>query len=105
MYINSFILHLVLVYCEPCIALAGEAIRCQICQSPHPVGFLKVCLEFDHFLEEQFPEEYTARRGTVQPKEVQFQCESSPTCMSQPFMSEFYCSGFCFCSLAQYTML
>lgn len=105
MYINSFILHLVLVYCEACIALAGEAIRCQICQSPHPGGFPKVCLEFDHFLEELFPEEYTTRRGTVQPKQVQFQHESSLTCMSQLFISEFYCSDFHFCGLAQYSML
>ncbi|KAG5567295.1 hypothetical protein RHGRI_002753 [Rhododendron griersonianum] len=71
------------LYCEACIELAGEAIRCQICQSPHPGGFPKVCLEFNHFLEEQFPEEYTARRGTVQPKLVQFQHESSPTCSKE----------------------
>ncbi|KAH7862135.1 hypothetical protein Vadar_000553 [Vaccinium darrowii] len=63
------------VYCEACIVLTGEAIRCQVCQSPHPSGFPKVCLELDHFLEEQFPEEYTARRGTVQLKQVQFQHE------------------------------
>ncbi|XP_058207087.1 E3 ubiquitin-protein ligase PRT1-like isoform X2 [Rhododendron vialii] len=71
------------VYCEACIELAGEAIRCHICQSLHPGGFPKVCLEFDHFLEEQFPEEYTARRGTVQRKLVQFQHESSPTCSTE----------------------
>jgi hypothetical protein len=71
------------VYCEACIVLAGEAIRCQVCQSPHPSGFPKVCLELDHFLEEQFPEEYTARRGTVQLKQVQFQHENSPTCSTK----------------------
>lgn len=106
MYINSFvILHLVLVYCEACIVLTGEAIRCQVCQSPHPSGFPKVCLELDHFLEEQFPEEYTARRGTVQLKQVQFQHENSPTCMSQPFISQLYSSDFHFGGLEQDTIL
>ncbi|CAK7349347.1 unnamed protein product [Dovyalis caffra] len=38
-------------------------------QSFHPRGLPKVCLEFDHFLEEQFPAEYALRREAVQAKQ------------------------------------
>ncbi|XP_043722501.1 E3 ubiquitin-protein ligase PRT1-like isoform X2 [Telopea speciosissima] len=54
------------VYCESCIATPGvELLRCQVCQSFHPTGLPKVCLEFDHFLEGQFPEKYDLRREAV----------------------------------------
>ncbi|KAJ6941744.1 E3 ubiquitin-protein ligase PRT1 [Populus alba x Populus x berolinensis] len=39
-------------------------------QSLHPRGFPKVCLEFDHFLEEYFPTEYAMRIEAVQANEV-----------------------------------
>ncbi|KAE9603360.1 hypothetical protein Lal_00008217 [Lupinus albus] len=55
------------VYCETCIVnLAVEVLKCEVCQSLHPKGFPKVCLALDHFLEEQFPEEYAKRRDAVQ---------------------------------------
>ncbi|KAJ4955919.1 hypothetical protein NE237_012702 [Protea cynaroides] len=54
------------VYCESCIATSGiELLRCQVCQSSHPKGLPKVCLELDHFLEGQFPKEYELRRKAV----------------------------------------
>uniref|UniRef100_A0A5B7BRT7 Putative E3 ubiquitin-protein ligase PRT1 isoform X2 n=1 Tax=Davidia involucrata TaxID=16924 RepID=A0A5B7BRT7_DAVIN len=72
------------VYCESCFIIpADEALRCEVCQSPHPRGFPKVCLEIDHFLEEQFPNEYALRRGTVQRKRVHFQHESPTTCSTK----------------------
>ncbi|XP_057508309.1 E3 ubiquitin-protein ligase PRT1-like isoform X1 [Actinidia eriantha] len=71
------------VYCETCIIPADEVIKCQVCQSLHPSSFPKVCLELNNFLKEQFPEEYNARRGTVQLKQVNFQDESPPTCSTK----------------------
>ncbi|KAK4573966.1 hypothetical protein RGQ29_031770, partial [Quercus rubra] len=54
------------VYCESCvIILAVEMLKCQVCQTSHPRGFPKVCLELDHFLEEQFPKEYMLRRDAI----------------------------------------
>ncbi|KAJ1429357.1 Zinc finger, ZZ-type [Sesbania bispinosa] len=70
------------VYCETCIfKLADEMLRCQVCQSPHPRGFPKVCLEFDHFLEEQFPEEYARRRDALELKQIKVKPET-PSCCS-----------------------
>ncbi|CAJ1949409.1 unnamed protein product [Sphenostylis stenocarpa] len=37
-----------------------------VCQSPHPRSLPKVSLALDHFLEEQFPEEYAQRRDEIQ---------------------------------------
>ena len=69
------------VYCEACVYnLADDTLRCQICQSPHPRGFPKVCLEFDHFLEEQFPEEYAQRRDAVEQKEIKVKPETLSSC-------------------------
>ncbi|KAF7845546.1 E3 ubiquitin-protein ligase PRT1-like isoform X1 [Senna tora] len=69
------------VYCESCILnLADEMLRCQICQSPHPRGFPKVCLELDHFLEEQFPEEYAKQRDAVQLRHIKDKLESPSSC-------------------------
>ncbi|KAL8146819.1 hypothetical protein AgCh_004524 [Apium graveolens] len=54
------------VYCETCISIpADEKLRCQVCQSLHPNGIPKVCLELHHFLEIQFPTEYELRRNTI----------------------------------------
>ncbi|XP_015892584.3 E3 ubiquitin-protein ligase PRT1 [Ziziphus jujuba] len=59
------------VYCESCaIGIAGEMLKCQVCQSPQPKGLPKVCLELGNFLEEQFPKEYALRRDAVRLKEV-----------------------------------
>ncbi|KAI3411676.1 uncharacterized protein J3R85_017718, partial [Psidium guajava] len=57
------------VFCESCIVNpADEKIKCQVCQSRHPRGLLEVCLELDHFLEQQFPEEYALRRLSARPR-------------------------------------
>uniref|UniRef100_A0A2P2LFH4 RING-type domain-containing protein n=1 Tax=Rhizophora mucronata TaxID=61149 RepID=A0A2P2LFH4_RHIMU len=68
------------VYCETCITSPlDEMLRCQVCQSVHPRGIPKVCLEFDHFLEEQFPGDYILRRVAVQLKQVHHKNESPTT--------------------------
>ncbi|XP_039160686.1 E3 ubiquitin-protein ligase PRT1-like [Eucalyptus grandis] len=57
------------VYCESCIVYpADEKLTCQVCKSRHPGGLPKVCLELDHFLEQQFPEEYALGRLTARPR-------------------------------------
>ncbi|KAL3716216.1 hypothetical protein ACJRO7_007905 [Eucalyptus globulus] len=57
------------VYCESCIVYpADEKLTCQVCKSRHPGRLPKVCLELDHFLEQQFPEEYALRRLAAQPR-------------------------------------
>ncbi|XP_042516575.1 E3 ubiquitin-protein ligase PRT1-like isoform X2 [Macadamia integrifolia] len=54
------------VYCESCIVTLGvEFPTCQFCQRIHPKGLPKVCLDFDHFLEGQFPKEYELRKEAV----------------------------------------
>lgn len=54
------------VYCESCVIVpAVEMLKCLVCQTSHPRGFPKVCLELDHFLEEQFPKEYMLRRDAT----------------------------------------
>ncbi|MED6212517.1 hypothetical protein PIB30_084166 [Stylosanthes scabra] len=66
------------VFCEACMMnLDDQALKCQVCQSPHPRGFPKVCLALGHFLEEQFPEEYAKRRDAVQFSQVKFKPEIS----------------------------
>nr|DAD23927.1 TPA_asm: hypothetical protein HUJ06_025390 [Nelumbo nucifera] len=62
------------VICESCIAIdVDETLRCQICQSLHPNGCPKVCLELHNFLEKQFNVEYALRREAVQDKQVHCQ--------------------------------
>ncbi|KAL5862136.1 hypothetical protein ACOSQ3_003421 [Xanthoceras sorbifolium] len=69
------------VYCETCIIKpTDKQIRCQICRCLNPLGCPKVCLELDHFLEEQFSKEYASRKDAIQPKEVQLNRESATTC-------------------------
>ncbi|MCL7022395.1 hypothetical protein MKW94_030550 [Papaver nudicaule] len=61
-------------YCESCLAVPeDEALHCQLCQTPHPNGFPKVCLVLDNFLETEFPQEYVQRREDVQHKIVHCQ--------------------------------
>ncbi|KAI9112177.1 hypothetical protein K1719_016700 [Acacia pycnantha] len=68
------------VFCESCIKnSADEMLRCQICQLPHPRGFPKVCLELDHFIKEQFPEEYAKQRDAVQLRNINDKPET-PSC-------------------------
>ncbi|KAL3647641.1 hypothetical protein CASFOL_008609 [Castilleja foliolosa] len=71
-------------YCICCIdGKTNEMFECEICQSLHPGDIPKVCLEFDHFLEEQFPKEYELRRSTFQMKQEQLSSETTPsTCFS-----------------------
>ncbi|XAR60973.1 hypothetical protein NMG60_11034538 [Bertholletia excelsa] len=60
------------VYCETCIVPANGAVRCHICQIPQPPGFPKVFLELNHFLKEEFPKEYMARKCMGELRKVQF---------------------------------
>ncbi|TKY66107.1 E3 ubiquitin-protein ligase PRT1 [Spatholobus suberectus] len=69
------------VYCQTCVInIDDEMLRCQVCQSPHPRGFPKVCLELDHFLEEQFPEEYGKRRDAIELKQIKVKPKTSSSC-------------------------
>lgn len=79
---HPVVLHCGHVYCETCVyKLADEMLRCQVCQIPHPRGFPKVCLEFDHFLEEQFPEEYAQRTDAIELKDVKLKPKTSSSCL------------------------
>ncbi|CAA2975751.1 E3 ubiquitin- ligase PRT1 [Olea europaea subsp. europaea] len=54
------------VYCEACINnQVNKVCRCPACQSVHPNGFPNVCFVLEHFLEEHFPEEYSARKVSL----------------------------------------
>ncbi|KDP26394.1 hypothetical protein JCGZ_17552 [Jatropha curcas] len=58
-------------YCESCIVGSSDGmLRCQACQSLHPIGCPKVCLDLDHFVQEHFPREYALRREAVQLKQA-----------------------------------
>ncbi|XP_073144186.1 E3 ubiquitin-protein ligase PRT1 [Henckelia pumila] len=71
------------VFCKCCIIPpTNEMLMCEVCQHPHPSDIPKVCLEFDHFLEEQFPKEYGLRKG-LQMKQEQFPCETPSACSSE----------------------
>lgn len=51
------------VYCRSCLhVLIDKPLKCQICRGMHPGDLPYVCLDLDHFLEEQFPREYTTRK-------------------------------------------
>lgn len=72
------------VYCEFCMEnSADEMLRCQICQLPHPRGFPKVCLELDHFIKEQFPEEYAKQRDAVQLRHTNDKPENPPCSLNK----------------------
>ncbi|XP_065875904.1 E3 ubiquitin-protein ligase PRT1-like isoform X2 [Euphorbia lathyris] len=65
-------------YCDTCISCpVDEMLKCQVCQSPHPAGLPKICLELDHFLEEQFPRDYALRREAVQLRQVHIKNENN----------------------------
>ncbi|GLU07913.1 hypothetical protein SLE2022_248520 [Rubroshorea leprosula] len=82
------------VYCEACIINpAVEMLKCQACQSPHPRGTPKVCLELDHFLKEKFPNEYELRRGAVQQKQVLLKNESTTTCSPEASNQDIFSSS------------
>lgn len=71
------------VYCEACIMLPEDGIIiCEVCKSPHPTDFPKVCLELNNFLEEKFPEKYATRRQNVEQLQAQFQHKNSDACSS-----------------------
>ncbi|XP_073023599.1 E3 ubiquitin-protein ligase PRT1 isoform X1 [Primulina eburnea] len=71
------------VFCKCCIfPRTNEILMCEVCQNPHPGDIPKVCLEFDHFLEEQFPKEYGLRKG-LQMKQEQFPRETPSACSSE----------------------
>lgn len=84
-----FFSYIVSVYCETCIGPVNEMLTCQVCQSLHPRGFPKVCLEFDHFLEEYFPTEYAMRIEAVQAKQVPVKFQHPITCMSHCLIPSF----------------
>ncbi|XP_019180977.1 PREDICTED: E3 ubiquitin-protein ligase PRT1-like [Ipomoea nil] len=53
------------VYCGECVfSQCDKLCRCPVCQMEHPNGYPNTCLVLEHFLEEQFPEEYMARKRT-----------------------------------------
>ncbi|KAI3449887.1 hypothetical protein Pfo_006552 [Paulownia fortunei] len=80
-------------FCICCIVLQkNEMLKCEVCQSPHPGDVPKVCLEFDHFLEEQFPKEYELRRGTLHMQQEQFPSETPSTCSSEAAKESFHFS-------------
>jgi hypothetical protein len=64
-------------------------LKCQVCQTSHPRGFPKVCLELDHFLEERFPEEYVLRRDAVQLKQVDVEHKHTAICIPKCLISLF----------------
>ncbi|KAJ3690098.1 hypothetical protein LUZ61_019262 [Rhynchospora tenuis] len=62
------------VYCEACLSsMARERVECKVCGAPHPGQFPNVCLDLDHFLEENFPDEYASRRQSAMVKKSQHQ--------------------------------
>lgn len=51
------------VYCKACITCQDTVSpKCQVCGIAHPSGYLKVCLALEQFLENQFSEQYAARK-------------------------------------------
>lgn len=85
------------VYCESCILTAKDgSLTCQLCQSPHPGGFPKVCLELDNFLVEQFPKEHSYRREALQNK-VRCHQESLSACK---YFGCTYFNFMIFCSIS-----
>ncbi|XP_039138429.1 E3 ubiquitin-protein ligase PRT1 isoform X1 [Dioscorea cayenensis subsp. rotundata] len=54
------------VFCESCLSgLVDGPLKCQVCRSPHPGGIPNVCLDLDHFLEEQFPRHHITMKEGV----------------------------------------
>ncbi|KAK6122824.1 hypothetical protein DH2020_043438 [Rehmannia glutinosa] len=91
------------VYCEACIDPHDSVCKCPVCQSAHPNGFPSVCLVLEHFLEERFPEEYSARKESLRnfqsaspsgmpqgstEKQEQVQCSPVPTNVCSTWFSD-----------------
>ncbi|KAL3634391.1 hypothetical protein CASFOL_021445 [Castilleja foliolosa] len=78
------------VYCEACIDSRDGVCKCPVCQSAHPNGFPSVCLVLEHFLEEHYPEEYSARQESLQnfqsagPSGSSIEKQGSTQCSSVP---------------------
>ena len=69
------------VYCESCMsAQVNVPLKCQVCHCTHTGDFPKVCLDLDHFLEEQFPKEYSARHENVHNRTSQSERGDSSFC-------------------------
>lgn len=83
------------VYCESCtVGIADEMIKCQLCQSPHPRGLPKVCLEFANFLQEQFPKEYAIGRDAVQLKQVDLKHGRQTTSTSEYLVNSLHFNNY-----------
>ncbi|KAL7124233.1 hypothetical protein ABFS83_14G034800 [Erythranthe nasuta] len=92
------------VYCETCICPRQSSIcECSTCGSAHPNGVPNVCLVLDQFLENRFPEEYSARKlslpkvsraspsgSTPEKPEQAAKCSSLPRNAYSPWFSENY---------------
>ncbi|KAL0920236.1 hypothetical protein M5K25_009357 [Dendrobium thyrsiflorum] len=78
------------VFCESCLATIGsEALKCHVCQSMHPGEFPKICLDLDHVLEEQFPNEYATRRERLkQLEKVMLPCGGPSSSVSRNHISK-----------------
>lgn len=75
------------VYCEACVPTPkDESIRCQVCQSLHPGEFPKVCLDFDNFLVEQFPEECAHQRKVIHGRGASCQQKGLSACKCFGYM-------------------
>ncbi|KAK6145839.1 hypothetical protein DH2020_019708 [Rehmannia glutinosa] len=100
---HSLIVLRVAVYCEACIDPHDSVCKCPVCQSAHPNGFPSVCLVLEHFLEERFPEEYSARKESLRnfqsasasgmpqdstEKQEQVQCSPVPTNVCSTWFSD-----------------
>ncbi|XVF32208.1 hypothetical protein REPUB_Repub17cG0062200 [Reevesia pubescens] len=77
------------VYCQTCIIVSAEMLRCQVCHCLHPKGFPKVCLTLDQFLAAKFPKEYASRKDVVQLKQVSSKLERSTTCSNEAAKQDF----------------
>ncbi|PKA65112.1 E3 ubiquitin-protein ligase PRT1 [Apostasia shenzhenica] len=64
------------VFCESCLAgERSEGLKCHVCEILHPGEFPNICLDLEHFLEEQFPREYTSRKEIAQQTgKVRYRC-------------------------------
>ncbi|KAI4341605.1 hypothetical protein MLD38_026307 [Melastoma candidum] len=68
------------VFCESCIPEAvPEKFECTVCHSLHPGDSPKVCLALDHFLEEEFSDEYALRKPAARSKNISPKDQSPQT--------------------------
>jgi len=70
-FVDIYSLSSYAVFCEFCLSdLPNEPLKCPVCECLHPGEFPNVCLDLDHFLEEQFPREYAMRKERAQLKSI-----------------------------------